>query len=1295
MDNSLPNLTTSETAEEDPPDLHKLTKTCIMLKKRISESHELIKQYNDKVKECERLKHDLAAAKSQVHKITCTHNSTLSKIIKLELKNTEYKKDIETLTTQNQDHTVKAAADEQHIQQLICKIKDIEGKQNDKMLQYDLEKSSLQVKVKELEQELKSARKLHDTKIKKIEKRHTVENENKPKYKDAEVNTEPIEDAVIEKPELVDKCILTDECYNVKNNVYPIYCNKCEILMEPPPVEKICRVISRACPKLIERIPSPPIRPLQVSTGSNTDEYRAENVPYYTGSTPMANTNNSNLNNHSQSIATIASSLAIIPWFQTKVDTLEAKVSLLEKKLSKMKSQQNNTYNYHSNSRHGHDSNNLLELWKAMTDFYKNGGIENFDMDDKRSKSRTKRKDTHSDSWNVESVMKRTDLSSNSIERFKKTKQRNKSDSSPIVIEDLEELDSNSDACTDPFNYDTLESEDMQRVKPSSSSNVEPTNRLECGKSVGGETDSGILSDSMQPESDMDLTELRNLETTMSSMRRSYCTKNMESTLVKKPVIKVASNLTESDKSIEENTMEMSIKENERIAHTEHDNRVEEIENDDLICTRITRKRKFESGEVKKSDNRKKLLQKLRSLKKTSKVETCPKTLQHRNVSESSRTEKKESSRTEKKESLVKELFAESSNEDEYVPKKKLRIAHVPKTEQKSSHMSKRLVQIVKNDIQNRSDNNDFNKLDDTENRDSSILDDVENRDSSILDNTENRDLSIFDETENRDSTILDDTENRDLSILDDTENRADQDTVNSNTENIVKDTVPMISETANSFNDAENKRDNTTDLDGMELIETTTANNSLDISKVQEPEQRSNDKHSSHTSEIPAVRKTSINSETINDIAVDKEDSNTNCETKIIQTPLMRLQQHVTKNYNSNKTKNKQKVLERVHVVDEFVKKQLQRLASSDWQTFVHWDVIEKLKSTISARIIAKGVVEFLSMEMEHPEPLDKSHTPPAPLMTRTQQKIVTLLFDLGEQKSEVFQLIQAAIEYKLFRLSQALHKSVIESLSRVYTVIARIKKDRERVRMFCCDALYCLGLNAVPVLYVVLTSWPEVFPNNETNSRPLLKCMAHIIMSIQATNFPKLNSLKNLLSVYYKYPMGSVSTEILSELLTLLPKKCDIEIETAIILLAKREGTPWTYQNIIKNGLLPMIITQKLPSSYRAFCLLGSLMRTFPIEDNDNLVGEIVAQLCDLINSGEGSDEQKEGVFSALLSLSRHKFDTVIANTVKWVPSAPLQDRTIEQINGMLNLRTVEYWKGYLRKNKLLPSIQKRSRT
>lgn len=53
------------------------------------------------------------------------------------------------------------------------------------------------------------------------------------------------------------------------------------------------------------------------------------------------------------------------------------------------------------------------------------------------------------------------------------------------------------------------------------------------------------------------------------------------------------------------------------------------------------------------------------------------------------------------------------------------------------------------------------------------------------------------------------------------------------------------------------------------------------------------------------------------------------------------------------------------------------------------------------------------------------------------------------------------------------------------MYTILARIKKDREKIRIFCCDALYCLGLNAIIILYTVFTCWPEVFrQNNDINT-------------------------------------------------------------------------------------------------------------------------------------------------------------------------------------------------------------------
>jgi len=55
---------------------------------------------------------------------------------------------------------------------------------------------------------------------------------------------------------------------------------------------------------------------------------------------------------------------------------------------------------------------------------------------------------------------------------------------------------------------------------------------------------------------------------------------------------------------------------------------------------------------------------------------------------------------------------------------------------------------------------------------------------------------------------------------------------------------------------------------------------------------------------------------------------------------------------------------------------------------------------------------------DVELDQTLDKSFTPPAPLMTTFEQKITALLVDLEVSKPTVSHFVQVAIEYKLFKL-------------------------------------------------------------------------------------------------------------------------------------------------------------------------------------------------------------------------------------------------------------------------------------
>lgn len=84
------------------------------------------------------------------------------------------------------------------------------------------------------------------------------------------MNTTPIKEAVPQKPRVTEKCVMTDEFYSVKDNLYPLFCAKCEVALEPPPLDKICQIMTNSCPQLIEQISSPPRKvpsPLRASSG--------------------------------------------------------------------------------------------------------------------------------------------------------------------------------------------------------------------------------------------------------------------------------------------------------------------------------------------------------------------------------------------------------------------------------------------------------------------------------------------------------------------------------------------------------------------------------------------------------------------------------------------------------------------------------------------------------------------------------------------------------------------------------------------------------------------------------------------------------------------------------------------------------------------------------------------------------------------------------------------------------------------------------------------------------------------
>lgn len=123
------------------------------------------------------------------------------------------------------------------------------------------------------------------------------------------------------------------------------------------------------------------------------------------------------------------------------------------------------------------------------------------------------------------------------------------------------------------------------------------------------------------------------------------------------------------------------------------------------------------------------------------------------------------------------------------------------------------------------------------------------------------------------------------------------------------------------------------------------------------------------------------------------------------------------------------------------------------------------------------------------------------------------------------------------------------------------------------------------------------------------LPRCIAFLILQYKDINCEELLPLKTFISKYYQYSQEMRDEDITDELMTALAggfilcvvylysmvitnyiaDKRQDGVDTAVIIVAKRKGTAWTYKNIIKFPLLPMIIHQKYPCMFSAFSLLG----------------------------------------------------------------------------------------------------------
>ncbi|XP_012263616.2 uncharacterized protein LOC105690416 [Athalia rosae] len=1393
------NIVKSEEISEPQDENQKLKEAYLLLKRKISLSHELIKQYNDKIKECQNLNMELEAVRKNSEHIMRKHNSNLTKMTKLKLENAQYQQKFEHSSKYISDQEIKIAADKQHLEQLICKVNDLERNVAEKTKKEYISKDKIQA----LERQLKAVRKSHETEMKKMEIKlnnisapkivntQIIKKEKKVTHEKYTCTGNELEDDLV-KRETMDKCTLTNDFYSIKDDPYPLFCSKCEVKFDTVPLDQILRQMS-ACPSPISEVSSP-----KKSEKTSSHENSAAPIEIRISQSEMNENHSNYVNQIIQTEERYSDSTS-----NSEFQRLEQKLQNLERKFQKKLKTSNEcknlrcTYEHPSSyylGPHPYHFHSYRPMARPPYNFVDYQTLQRIPISRKRKIKLNVNKSSRSTS--ILQKKRRIDSGTSPWEVSPIARDLRDPDKASF-IENNSELSFESSGSNSP-GVQSLDHK-INATKHHNDAEPHPLSRREIRDDVISQF-SPVTSPTSTPNEYMYTAEKfcsgQYIHTTEVTTVVNKATSNLEiSSLVEVPT-QNCGKISESSPNLHDKdcTAEKPIKDTTNIRKKS------------VKCSLMKKIRN-----LKNSHNIKHLANKTNSLNSSAIKPTRNNVL------------KTMVSVTEIKSDLsnVQKIQSDTNTNDTSIncPTKKLRIAHnVRKSEEKSlnkvnrntsestrpSDLEKIEIQLVPSsdnatiDTYAVPDNKKFNKFLDfmgptkcdkhpdlsvTKQCKSNSNDDTIDISKLVNDATAKREELVLGrqvvsdeaETKRLNNAVVSEPSNNknmfqsqsymispkmsfevnsapdpcDLSKCAESDLSRDAGfetnlnvkvekhsegycfprVLKTNTE--LNSPIPKISPSCKmKVPDADNSEGKSLERPaksvshvlGMELIRYggTNPSESFDDDEVM---------HATEVSNNLAPVKPGI-SEQANTVILDKNvtssviDSQfggiilsppnnlhaktcTNFETndKVMNETVSNTQQApedndgeyikasglrdlIERHFTSSKNKgchklNKGCIKLQTRKENLVLKELLQITEDPEWTNSKLAASVERL-SKFKTHTIAKCITDFLSTKAKDHEELDHTHTPPAPLLSKTQQRILTTIVVLNRTMPQIMQLVQDGIQYKLFRLNFAPEVEVVEELTRVFTALARIQKDREKVRILCCDAFYCLGLKAFPLTYVALISWPEVFPMAGACSDPLILCLTEIILSVQGDlEFPKFCALKKHITTYYKYKNdGNGSPALIKNFMTTLKEKRQNGLDTAMILFAKKKAPDWTYNNFIQ-GLMQMIIENTHPCIYDAFCLLGHLMRSFPVEDENGLVQNILEQLCALIESGEGSMELQEGVATALLNFTRHKPKVVTSTLLKWTPKEPMSKTLTHRLTTLIETCPVGWWKKILRSN------------
>lgn len=369
--------------------------------------------------------------------------------------------------------------------------------------------------------------------------------------------------------------------------------------------------------------------------------------------------------------------------------------------------------------------------------------------------------------------------------------------------------------------------------------------------------------------------------------------------------------------------------------------------------------------------------------------------------------------------------------------------------------------------------------------------------------------------------------------------------------------------------------------------------------------------------------------------------------------------------------------------------------MQSTEWTSTAITDCVEKmLKLTWRPMLLAKALLEVIEDTIE---PICFEFTPPSPAMTRTHQKCLLLIVRIDQEIPSFKKYIEYQLERNLFQFRQNLQLSAMINLTHLHIALIDLESlsDRPKVRLFIYKCLYYYTQKAIPMIYAMLMAHPHCLPHaNAVNLEmdPLVRAIISIMTNIQYTttvkteqNYRKSDTYNVLKRRYGYFADKSFPIDcVVDYCVECIRFGRLLNVDYALILVAKHQGCEWAIKAIVEKHLLPMLqtyvsgdIVLNKQNDDRICTILFTVASIVKTSTLDQKVDYFLNIFATCLNVTDRAAVQ-EAAISAICQMSRFGCGQIYPYLSAWKPTYEINSNVMAMLNTIVYQKSRNFWYG-----------------